>query len=164
MCVFFFFKQKTAYEMRISDWSSDVCSSDLGLFVNVGQESVQLGWNAGTNTLTGTGPRGALFTVELTNPATGAYKVTLLDNVLHAPGGDENDAAATLIFAVTDSDGSTANGTLPLAFADDAPTVIASGAQPVLTVDESVHGTAAPASLASVFTPPLGPAAPPPPT
>src|SRR3546814_2277209 len=27
----FFFKQKTAYEMRISDWSSDVCSSDLGL-------------------------------------------------------------------------------------------------------------------------------------
>src|SRR3546814_13223955 len=32
MCVlllFFFFKQKTAYEMRISDWSSDVCSSDL---------------------------------------------------------------------------------------------------------------------------------------
>src|SRR3546814_6999203 len=31
LCVFFFFKQKTAYEMRISDWSSDVCSSDLAL-------------------------------------------------------------------------------------------------------------------------------------
>src|SRR3546814_1855483 len=30
LCLFFFFKQKTAYEMRISDWSSDVCSSDLG--------------------------------------------------------------------------------------------------------------------------------------
>src|SRR3546814_5769854 len=29
MMYFFFFKQKTAYEMRISDWSSDVCSSDL---------------------------------------------------------------------------------------------------------------------------------------
>src|SRR3546814_7745264 len=29
MCFCFFFKQKTAYEMRISDWSSDVCSSDL---------------------------------------------------------------------------------------------------------------------------------------
>src|SRR3546814_18564149 len=28
---FFFFKQKTAYEMRISDWSSGVCSSDLGI-------------------------------------------------------------------------------------------------------------------------------------
>src|SRR3546814_5809764 len=33
MCFFFFFfKQKTAYEMRISDWSSDVCSSDLGFY------------------------------------------------------------------------------------------------------------------------------------
>src|SRR3546814_6490818 len=31
VAVFFFFKQKTAYEMRISDWSSDVCSSDLPL-------------------------------------------------------------------------------------------------------------------------------------
>src|SRR3546814_6612500 len=33
VCLFcvFFFKQKTAYEMRISDWSSDVCSSDLTL-------------------------------------------------------------------------------------------------------------------------------------
>src|SRR3546814_7638946 len=29
ICGVFFFKQKTAYEMRISDWSSDVCSSDL---------------------------------------------------------------------------------------------------------------------------------------
>src|SRR3546814_9444860 len=33
---FFFFKQKTAYEMRISDWSSDVCSSDLSIdFIGV---------------------------------------------------------------------------------------------------------------------------------
>src|SRR3546814_6510180 len=30
LILFFFCKQKTAYEMRISDWSSDVCSSDLG--------------------------------------------------------------------------------------------------------------------------------------
>src|SRR3546814_15251230 len=30
LVIFFFFKQKTAYELRISDWSSDVCSSDLG--------------------------------------------------------------------------------------------------------------------------------------
>src|SRR3546814_2190530 len=49
---FFFCKQKTAYEMRISDWSSDVCSSDLGRLVRcaksriveiaVGKEEVQL--------------------------------------------------------------------------------------------------------------------------
>src|SRR3546814_8930277 len=33
MTFFFFFKQKTAYEMRISDWSSDVCSSDLEVWL-----------------------------------------------------------------------------------------------------------------------------------
>src|SRR3546814_3966505 len=32
--IFFCFKQKTAYEMRISDWSSDVCSSDLGTHID----------------------------------------------------------------------------------------------------------------------------------
>src|SRR3546814_6632750 len=34
-CLFFFCKQKTAYEMRISDWSSDVCSSDLPRFASI---------------------------------------------------------------------------------------------------------------------------------
>src|SRR3546814_12816049 len=37
MFYFFFFKQKTAYEMRISDWSSDVCSSDLGFPIVLAQ-------------------------------------------------------------------------------------------------------------------------------
>src|SRR3546814_1326753 len=46
MCLFVFlfvfvFKQKTAYEMRISDWSSDVCSSDL---VAYGSEEQKLKW------------------------------------------------------------------------------------------------------------------------
>src|SRR3546814_10033833 len=36
--MFFFFKQKTAYEMRISDWSSDVCSSDLLVAALLGQD------------------------------------------------------------------------------------------------------------------------------
>src|SRR3546814_11715638 len=35
---FFFFKQKTAYEMRISDWSSDVCSSDLAVGRELGDD------------------------------------------------------------------------------------------------------------------------------
>src|SRR3546814_9609672 len=39
MC--FFFKQKTAYEMRISDWSSDVCSSDLGTERIFGQDTLR---------------------------------------------------------------------------------------------------------------------------
>src|SRR3546814_10480830 len=46
--VFFFFKQKTAYEMRISDWSSDVCSSDLVELLQVREISagVSVGYNA----------------------------------------------------------------------------------------------------------------------
>src|SRR3546814_13583061 len=40
---FFFFKQKTAYEMRISDWSSDVCSSDLGHLAEGGWGGVCFG-------------------------------------------------------------------------------------------------------------------------
>src|SRR3546814_8931039 len=42
--MFFFFRQKTAYELRISDWSSDVCSSDLGVAeVLAGKDS---GWES----------------------------------------------------------------------------------------------------------------------
>src|SRR3546814_2822192 len=37
----FFFKQKTAYEMRISDWSSDVCSSDLASAARAGHDMVE---------------------------------------------------------------------------------------------------------------------------
>src|SRR3546814_8427357 len=40
MFLFFFFKQKTAYEMRISDWSSDVCSSDL--LLDAGADKVSI--------------------------------------------------------------------------------------------------------------------------
>src|SRR3546814_4313908 len=44
---FFFFKQKTAYEMRISDWSSDVCSSDLVIaFVIAAGMNVFAYWNS----------------------------------------------------------------------------------------------------------------------
>src|SRR3546814_14736551 len=40
--MFFFFKQKTAYEMRISDWSSDVCSSDLATLSSIGGATTKL--------------------------------------------------------------------------------------------------------------------------
>src|SRR3546814_17593084 len=65
-CMFFFFKQKTAYEMRISDWSSDVCSSYLGVSavsdpVNLSYEeftearpSASRGSGNGANSLAGT--------------------------------------------------------------------------------------------------------------
>src|SRR3546814_9668925 len=43
LVVFFFFRQKTAYEMRISDWSSDVCSSDLRRLRPAAARSAALG-------------------------------------------------------------------------------------------------------------------------
>src|SRR3546814_9994348 len=46
--MFFFFKQKTAYEMRISDWSSDVCSSDLHDLGNAGALTVTAALNYNT--------------------------------------------------------------------------------------------------------------------
>src|SRR3546814_2760750 len=54
---FFFFKQKTAYEMRISDWSSDVCSSDLQLAVGpqVGVADVTRNHIAGNDIACGIG-------------------------------------------------------------------------------------------------------------
>src|SRR3546814_2524656 len=44
LAVIFFFKQKTAYEMRISDWSSDVCASDLSEVKPVTIQAVSLDW------------------------------------------------------------------------------------------------------------------------
>ncbi|WP_374656376.1 DUF5801 repeats-in-toxin domain-containing protein [Dongia sp.] len=87
----------------------------------VGTETVTYSWDAGTNTLTATGPRGILFDIVVT-PATGAYTLTLRDNVLHADGGNENDALVALTYTVKDADNSTATGTLNITFDDDAPT------------------------------------------
>ncbi|MGY4109727.1 DUF5801 repeats-in-toxin domain-containing protein, partial [Aeromonas encheleia] len=83
----------------------------------VGQETVNYSWNSASNTLTATGPRGPLFSVVV-NPSTGAYTVTLLDNVQHAtlddqPGDNtENDAVTALTYTVKDADNSTTTGTL----------------------------------------------------
>src|SRR3546814_5797453 len=73
-----FFKQKTAYEMRISDWSSDVCSSDLTWFLvdvpsepKLGESAIDIPsrltqhiscWNAATLRPFGSADRGALAT------------------------------------------------------------------------------------------------------
>src|SRR3546814_8019273 len=55
---FFFFKQKTAYEMRISDGSSDLCSSDLheAAFLLVEIEEVRLVWHAHQAAVVAVGP------------------------------------------------------------------------------------------------------------
>src|SRR3546814_2834468 len=75
----FFFKQKTAYEMRISDWSSDVCSSDL-------YEMLQRCVKAGVAALANPPTHGANdreLVAELASVSTGvAHVERLLDRVL----------------------------------------------------------------------------------
>src|SRR3546814_13495663 len=68
--LFFFFKQKTAYEMRISDWSSDVCSSDLG------------------------GPIRASGGLELVTTQISQLAIDAVDTVIVPGGGDACTAAA----------------------------------------------------------------------
>src|SRR3546814_17712863 len=46
LAFFVFFKQKTAYDMRISDWSSDVCSSDLGLDLSAINSEISGAWGS----------------------------------------------------------------------------------------------------------------------
>src|SRR3546814_6493693 len=62
--VFFFFKQKTAYEMRISDWSSDVCSSDLPAIVLQKVSPGRTYTTKGATTLQGTRVQFDLFGLD----------------------------------------------------------------------------------------------------
>src|SRR3546814_1038178 len=83
-CVFFFFKQNTAYEMRISDWSSDVCSSVLvadplvGLLITIA--IVQIVWQSSrvvfTRMLDGVEPHIIEALRETASHAGGVEKVT----------------------------------------------------------------------------------------
>src|SRR3546814_16109218 len=68
---FFFFKQKTAYEMRISDWSSDVCSSDLGFQIKVYQGSTDVSALASYGTVEASGISGAAVDSDGTVTVTG---------------------------------------------------------------------------------------------
>jgi len=91
----------------------------------VGTEAVTYSWDVATDTLTATGPRGELFTVEVT-PATGDYTATLKDNVLHDPPVDgqayENNAyVQRLTYTVTDADGDHVDGTINIKINDDMP-------------------------------------------
>src|SRR3546814_3459475 len=59
--MFFFFKQKTAYEMRISDWSSDVCSSDLLLAIVTDLKERGIAFRSLTEQMDTTTPHGELL-------------------------------------------------------------------------------------------------------
>ncbi|MEP7115356.1 MAG: hypothetical protein ABI862_18990, partial [Ilumatobacteraceae bacterium] len=100
-----------------------------GTTATVGQETVTYSVSPNGTLLTATGPRGVLFTVQITDQATGAYTVTLADNVLHPTldglAGDdtENDVDIVVPYHLRDADGdfSVATGSLAINFDDDIP-------------------------------------------
>jgi VCBS repeat-containing protein len=96
-----------------------------GTSVMVGTESATYSVSADGLTLTATGPRGVLFTVHIDNASTGAYTLTLSDNVLQTYG-DNTEASATvdIPYTVKDVDGTTAPGTIHATFNDDSPTAV----------------------------------------
>lgn len=89
----------------------------------LGSEDVTSTWAAGSKTLTISSVRGALITVQLTDLASGAYTVNLLQPLMHLPGGDENDIILNIGYTVTDGDNDSATGSLVVAIDDDTPTI-----------------------------------------
>src|SRR3546814_6027080 len=84
--LFFFFKQKTAYEMRISDWSSDVCSSDLATGLNGAEVTVSA---KARNVIASAG--GVTETVGGSNAVTsGTVTTTTVRNDVTRGGGSAN--------------------------------------------------------------------------
>src|SRR3546814_2983961 len=81
---FFFFKQKTAYEIRISDWSSDVCSSDLDLHGELDNR---------TALVVGIGEMGDLMLRQLR--AAGLVRVLLAGQSRHVEAAARRMAAST---------------------------------------------------------------------
>src|SRR3546814_4985339 len=127
---FFFFKQKTAYEMRISDWSSDVCSSDLLTLDNASVDEGSEGAVVGTLTV-----------VDPDNSESFTYAVS--DDRFEVVGGQlrlrdgealdyEAEPAVPLTVTVTDSAGNTFTQDFEIAVNDqaDAPAVDLNGPEP----------------------------------
>jgi hypothetical protein len=138
-----------------SDGAGTISFAEMvGQFRMVGTERVHFTWDPGTLTLTavidatsdGVTPQAragtSLFSLVLDPSLNGNYTLTLLDNVLHASGGNETSAPnVALAFHIVDSDNSPAGGaagTLNIEFNDDAPSLgISSGSEPTITVDET---------------------------
>src|SRR3546814_5498819 len=84
----FFFKQKTAYEMRISDWSSDVCSSDLGpraFYEGALADSIAADLRSGGSRITTDDL--AAYAVEEPEPLTGRHRGAELHTAGAVSGG-----------------------------------------------------------------------------
>ena len=105
--------------------SIDFASMD-GTTANLGNTSVTYDWNSSTNTLTAYLTSGTLgvddvFTVEVTNPTTGAFTFTLLAPLDHPTADTEDNILVDLTYTVRDFDGESTTGTLTVDIDDDIP-------------------------------------------
>ena len=116
----------------------------------VGQEQVTYTLSADGKLLTATVAAGearagtVLFTVEITDGATGAYKVTLVNAIKHPAGSDENNIDVVISYTVADSDvpADMDTGTITINFDDDTPVGKGVTATPVLDDDIQAGGNA----------------------
>src|SRR3546814_7484042 len=107
--MFFFFKQKTAYEMRISDWSSDVCSSDLRRETMTKPPLTLCLWYEGDAE-----EAAAFYAETFADSKVGAVNRVPAD----APGGKEGDVQ-TVQFTLFGTPGVGLNGTPIIKSADE---------------------------------------------
>lgn len=91
--------------------------------MSLGSEAVTSSWDAPSNTLTISSARGALLKVVLTDPASGAYTINLLQPLMHPVSGTEDDITLNLGYTVTDGDNDSATGSLVVTIDDDTPTI-----------------------------------------
>src|SRR3546814_7880301 len=107
--ILFFFKQKTAYDMRISDWSSDVCSSDLDLYF--GEWSQTGSATAGDHTVY-YGGTGATSSGNMPSSGSANYTVKGISN--YASSGTPLSGTFTANFGAGELTGSIQNSALKI--------------------------------------------------
>src|SRR6185369_5953040 len=84
--------------------------------------------------LTGTADGRTVFQVSLSDDGTGSYRFVLLDQLDHAPNGNENDIALTFNYTATDSDGDAVSSKFIVSVDDDVP--VQTTANALVAVDE----------------------------
>ncbi|MBR1126117.1 VWA domain-containing protein, partial [Bradyrhizobium lablabi] len=106
-------------------------------------EAVTFHLNSDGTVLTGMAGERAVFEVSLSDDGTGSYRFVLLDQLDHAPNGNENDIALTFNYTATDSDGDAVSSKFIVSVDDDMPTA---GENAIVYTDDetATHTDAAP--------------------